>query len=210
MENTDQSSSSLVGYTTRDLYGGAIKISIPNCFIDGSNIREVPDNQELFLDVNASNRSIIIELLSFEQVKDEESVKYFFVDLCETNDCNTDELAKIHKIAVLTKEQVPHFDEKIYTSVLYGEQHIAKARQTNRDLVMLYLVNIRLPHVSTDILINFHEPKPDPTEEGKAKNNTSTTTNNPNTNIHNLESAEQIIMNMLKSFEIKDYSLFQN
>jgi Ran-interacting Mog1 protein len=39
-------------FTVAQLFGGAITADIPTGFIDASHIRQIPDNQEVFLDNN--------------------------------------------------------------------------------------------------------------------------------------------------------------
>ena len=51
----------------RALFGGALESFIPGGFVDVSEFRQVPDNQEVFVDAR-SNRSIIIELLDSDSV----------------------------------------------------------------------------------------------------------------------------------------------
>ncbi|RXK40067.1 hypothetical protein M231_02707 [Tremella mesenterica] len=47
----------------RPLFGGAISILLPQDYIDASDLRQVPDNQEVFLS-SASDTSLVIEVLS--------------------------------------------------------------------------------------------------------------------------------------------------
>ena len=46
----------------QSLFGGALSISIPDVFVNASNFREIPDNQEVFVSKD-SDFSFIIELL---------------------------------------------------------------------------------------------------------------------------------------------------
>jgi hypothetical protein len=46
----------------RDLFGGAITVSLPKGFIDASDFRQVPDNQEVLVR-DDSDVSLIIEVL---------------------------------------------------------------------------------------------------------------------------------------------------
>jgi Ran-interacting Mog1 protein len=39
----------MASYTSRELYGGAITANLPADFIDASNLRQVPDHQEVYL-----------------------------------------------------------------------------------------------------------------------------------------------------------------
>ncbi|PKC05310.1 Ran-interacting Mog1 protein [Rhizophagus irregularis] len=60
----------------KELFGGSISMYIPPSFEDISNVRNVPDNQEVFADVN-TDQSIIVEILEFvKQVANEDAAKY--------------------------------------------------------------------------------------------------------------------------------------
>ena len=48
----------------RPLYGGALEITIESRYFDISQVRDVPDNQEIFSDAN-KDESIVIELLEY-------------------------------------------------------------------------------------------------------------------------------------------------
>ncbi|KAJ3081570.1 hypothetical protein HK102_002265, partial [Quaeritorhiza haematococci] len=50
----------------RPLFGGAITTALPDSFIDISTFREVPDNQEVFVDRD-TDQSIVIELLQLAE-----------------------------------------------------------------------------------------------------------------------------------------------
>ncbi|KAM1102734.1 hypothetical protein ACFX19_011526 [Malus domestica] len=52
-------------YSERPLFGGAITSTFPLRFQDVSNIRQVPDHQEAFVDP-ARDESLIFELLEFK------------------------------------------------------------------------------------------------------------------------------------------------
>ncbi|KAJ3218728.1 hypothetical protein HDU67_004248 [Dinochytrium kinnereticum] len=55
---------------SKELFGGAITISLPDRFVDASVLREVPDNQEVFIDTKGTDQSIIIELLEMLPAED--------------------------------------------------------------------------------------------------------------------------------------------
>ena len=57
----------------RGLFGGSLSIKLPNNFQDVSEIRQVPDNQEVFV-FNNSDASIIIELLETPSNLDEKAL----------------------------------------------------------------------------------------------------------------------------------------
>jgi hypothetical protein len=60
----------------RDLFGGAIKAKLPSNAVDISDLREVPDNQEGFFN-STTNQSIIIDILEYVDIKDEDALQYF-------------------------------------------------------------------------------------------------------------------------------------
>ncbi|KAL3461389.1 hypothetical protein BJX64DRAFT_260970 [Aspergillus heterothallicus] len=49
----------MVFYTSKDLYGGAIKAVIPQGWLDASDLRQIPDHQELFLSPTTLSNFII-------------------------------------------------------------------------------------------------------------------------------------------------------
>ena len=84
------------GLARRELFGGAIAISIPTTWRDVSQIRQVPDHQECYQDctfkdgtkvgLQGTGGCIIVEILARqEDIKDEDAAAYFFLDLAEAN-----------------------------------------------------------------------------------------------------------------------------
>ena len=51
----------MASFSTRELYGGAINVDLPTNFIDASNLRQVPDHQEIYLS-SKTLTSITIEI----------------------------------------------------------------------------------------------------------------------------------------------------
>ncbi|KAJ0545106.1 putative ran-interacting Mog1 protein [Helianthus annuus] len=68
-------------FPQRQLFGRAISTTFPLRFEDVSNIREVPDHQEVFVDP-ARDESLIIELLEMKHdLADNASATWFLQDL---------------------------------------------------------------------------------------------------------------------------------
>jgi hypothetical protein len=80
-------------FVTRELYGGAFTIDIPKCFADISEVREVPNHQEVFADSD-TDRSIIVELNSMAEVPDNEACVYLFNDLMGDSDAASQTIDK--------------------------------------------------------------------------------------------------------------------
>eukprot|EP00547_Thalassionema_nitzschioides_P005034 CAMPEP_0194207844 /NCGR_PEP_ID=MMETSP0156-20130528/6477_1 /TAXON_ID=33649 /ORGANISM="Thalassionema nitzschioides, Strain L26-B" /LENGTH=235 /DNA_ID=CAMNT_0038934705 /DNA_START=79 /DNA_END=783 /DNA_ORIENTATION=- len=80
-----------------ELFGGAITMFIPTTWRDVSDVRQVPDHQEVYQDctftcgtkkneIEGTGGCIVIEILERqEEVDDTEAAKYFFTDLAEAN-----------------------------------------------------------------------------------------------------------------------------
>lgn len=72
-----------------ELFGGAILCRFPNAFIDVSTMRQIPDNQEVWLRSSTSLDCFIVELLQFqEDAAEDNPLEYFFQDLAAQNDCD--------------------------------------------------------------------------------------------------------------------------
>ncbi|KNA14416.1 hypothetical protein SOVF_107800 [Spinacia oleracea] len=68
------------------LFGVAISMTFPLRFQDLSNVREVPDHQEAFVDPSR-DESLFVELLEFKkEVADEGSAVWFLQDLAREQD----------------------------------------------------------------------------------------------------------------------------
>ncbi|CAM9938365.1 unnamed protein product, partial [Hapterophycus canaliculatus] len=166
--------------TLRKLFGGAMECLLPAAFVDVSDLRQVPDHQEVFAS-KEDGISIIVEVLSFEAdietdaVADAEgkktgrSARHFFDDLADANGAsssNCDFCADLtdrreacrHPTGAIIMPRLASYSK----SALAGRQTVAKFRGDGPpEAVRVYVVNVRLPHVSTDLLISVNVPYPD-------------------------------------------------
>jgi len=133
-------------------------VSLPVHFKDASDVRPVPDNQEVFVYVE-KDQSIIIELLSSTELSNlsmQESILFHFNQLAKDNDAANSEILEV---SVISNEETPNFAPNIQKIGLIGRQSVAKFKERGAEnLVKLYLALIRLPQFSTDILISLNEP----------------------------------------------------
>jgi hypothetical protein len=71
--------------TSVELFGGAIICNFPKTFIDLSTIRQVPDNQEVWIS-SITNNCFILEILQFqEDAAEDNPLDFFFHDLVTQN-----------------------------------------------------------------------------------------------------------------------------
>ncbi|KAM7252169.1 hypothetical protein ACFE04_024052 [Oxalis oulophora] len=144
--------------TERPLFDGAISTTFPLRFHDVSDMRQVPDNQEAFVDPNR-DESLIIELLEFKHdVGDNASAAWFLHDLVTEQDgegCTVIEQSGVVEAPGLSFGNIP----AIVTTAV-GQMAVSKGRQGReaQNIVRVYLANIRLKEVGTDVLVTAYEP----------------------------------------------------
>lgn len=150
---------------TRPLYGGAITMSYPPSYQDVSSFRVVPDHQEVWADRNGADNSIIVELLNLkEDVSTEGAAQFFFKDLADASDAAHAEIVHAGQISIA--DLCPEIAEAIpdtEMSCAVGTHEVAKFRDEEksgaaaRNKVMVYLANIRLKQVGTDMLVTMYQ-----------------------------------------------------
>ncbi|KAI9011541.1 hypothetical protein BC832DRAFT_590758 [Gaertneriomyces semiglobifer] len=147
------------------LFGGAITTVIPDGFVDASQFREVPDNQEVFVSMRNPDQSMIVELLELaEDASDAAAARFHFQQLAEDNQALE---CAVRDIQVLDPRQaIPHLAAANgHVSVLVGNQTVTKFRSTNPEnpeaiphVIQINMTVIRIPHVSTDLVISVNTP----------------------------------------------------
>ncbi|KAH7557628.1 hypothetical protein JRO89_XS11G0193100 [Xanthoceras sorbifolium] len=133
-------------FSERPLFGGAIATTFPHRF------------QEVFVDP-ARDESLIFELLDFKHdVGDDGSAAWFLQDLATEQDaegCTLLEQSGVVEAPGLRYRNIPAV---ITTAV--GQMAISKGRQGReaQNIVRVYLANLRLKEVGTDVLVTAYEP----------------------------------------------------
>ncbi|KAL9226226.1 hypothetical protein vseg_002061 [Gypsophila vaccaria] len=142
----------------RPLFGGALSMTFPRRFQDLSNVRQVPDHQEAFSDPNR-DESIIVELLDLkDDVADETSSVWFLQDLATEQDAEGGMV--IEQSRVLEAPGLSYRSTPAVVTSAVGQMAISKGRQGReaQNIVRVYLANLRLKGVGTDVLISAYEP----------------------------------------------------
>ncbi|KAM7464526.1 hypothetical protein LguiA_032647 [Lonicera macranthoides] len=145
-------------YTQRPLFGGAIATTFPLRFQDVSDVRQVPDHQEVFVDPGR-DESLIIELLDFKvDVADHGSATWFLQDLASEQDAQG--ITVIEQSGVFEAEGLKYRNMAGIITTAVGQMAISKGRQGReaQNIVNVYLANMRLKEVGTDVLITAYEP----------------------------------------------------
>ncbi|KAL9246398.1 hypothetical protein vseg_019938 [Gypsophila vaccaria] len=191
----------------RPLFGGAISITFPLRFQDVSNVRQVPDYQEAFAD-SSRDESIIVELLDFEHdVGDDASAVWFLEDLAREQDAE-DGLV-IGQPEVLQAPDLCNLSTPVVVTSATGQMAITKGRQDGeaQNMVKIYLANLRLKEVGTDVLITAYQPVvTNPSSENARTVDSGAT--NP-TEQSGCMSMAEVFKLSVSSFKVHDWRLFQ-
>lgn len=142
----------------RPLFGGAISTTFPLRFQDVSNIRQVPDHQEVFVDP-ARDESLIFELLDYKHdVGDEGSAVWFIQDLAIEQD--GEGFTLLERSTVVEAPGLCYKNIPAIVTTAVGQMAVSKGRQGReaQNIIKVYLANIRLKEVGTDALITAYEP----------------------------------------------------
>ncbi|XP_015867839.3 uncharacterized protein LOC107405317 [Ziziphus jujuba] len=145
-------------FSERPLFGGAIASTFPDRFQDVSNIRQVPDHQEVFVDP-ARDESLIFELLDLKHdVGDNGSATWFLQDLATEQDAEGSMV--IEQSGVIEAPALCYRNTPAVVTTAVGQMAISKGRQGReaQNIVRVYVANLRLKEVTTDVLITAYEP----------------------------------------------------
>jgi Ran-interacting Mog1 protein len=147
-------------FTRRNLFGGAIVCELPENWKDVSEIRQVPDHQEVYhgLSEGDDEPCFIMEILEYQDaISDHDVASFFWNDLKESNDCVSD---------IVLYHQIPNnesFSHPMFTCLgiqfMNGKnRNIVDKNILSEDVEMKVLINlcvVRLPHVTSDLLITL-------------------------------------------------------
>ncbi|KAG8720014.1 hypothetical protein FRC08_001373 [Ceratobasidium sp. 394] len=172
---------------TYRLFGGAIDIDLPADLLDASDLRQVPDTQEVFLATD-SDVSVVIEIL--ERVEPDEpaqAAKFHFDSLAHDNEAVSPEVEAINTPVVQSSPPV--------LSILRGTQRVPKFNRTSPDTVKILLAVYRVLDKGHDLVLTFNIP----TQTEKAGSAVSEA---------GLKKWEEAFEVAVSSFKIVDYGLF--
>ncbi|XP_041792010.1 ran guanine nucleotide release factor [Chelmon rostratus] len=140
------------------LFGGALSAVLPHSATDISELREIPDNQEVFAHAH-TDQSLIVELVEYQgQVADQDAARYHFEDIAGSNKALEPGAFEVTSVVALSKSELSLSDCSC-AWMLTGTQCISKFNEEARNTVTLHLGLFRLPQFSTDVLITFNDPQ---------------------------------------------------
>ncbi|XP_034438991.1 ran guanine nucleotide release factor [Hippoglossus hippoglossus] len=140
------------------LFGGALSAVIPLTATDISELREIPDSQEVFAHTH-TDQSLIVELVEYQaQVADQDSARYHFEDIAGSNKALEAGACAVISVVALPKSDLS-LSQCSSAWMLTGTQSVSKFNEEARNAVTLHLGVFRLPQFSTEVLITFNDPQ---------------------------------------------------
>ncbi|XP_066517930.1 ran guanine nucleotide release factor [Hoplias malabaricus] len=142
---------------SRPLFGGALSAVVPLNAVDVSELREIPDNQEVFAHAQ-TDQSVIIELMEHQsQVEDAQAARYHFEDLAGSNKASAEGLWEVREVESISLSELK-LQECSSAWLLNGAQLVSKFNEEAKNTVNIHLCVFRLPQYTTDILVTFNNP----------------------------------------------------
>jgi len=189
----------------RPLFGGAMTCDIPSAWRDVSNVRQVPDHQECWHDIDGG-RMLVIEILERKgEVADKNAAAYFFQDLAEANACDTANYSfsnaqpPVNGAAVIPNLAAAAAATATVCCLGSGYQRVAlgramdmagNPRQQEVRIIHVDLAVLRLPLQNTDLLITLSSPSEFNPQQAQE------------------HAVSEPFRQILSSFQIRDWGLF--
>ncbi|KAF7338477.1 hypothetical protein MVEN_02073700 [Mycena venus] len=139
--------------STRELFGGAITAVAPINLLDASDLRQVPDNQEVLLYPD-STVSIIVEVLERVDTADDDSAIRFHFDSLAHDNSATD--STVDAVAVIPNTRG---DKTPPAITLSGRQTVAKFNKVEQDQVRVLMGLFRVDDKRVDLVVTFNVPR---------------------------------------------------
>ncbi|CAL8109264.1 unnamed protein product [Calicophoron daubneyi] len=138
---------------TRKLFDGAFECQLPKDIVDASNLRQIPDNQEVFVHP-LTDQSVTIDILeAVSSPNPESAARTHFQEIASSNEASE---SIIDSVDVLPP---PYPDENASAVVrLTGKQKVAKFNQTREDMIFIHLALYRYESDKADVLVVINDP----------------------------------------------------
>jgi len=130
-------------------------MTLPSRFVDVSQFREIPDNQEVYSDPS-TDQSVIVEIL--EMAQESHGPNAVLLHFNELGDMNEASSRNVVGVEAIPSVDMPNFDSRVERYALFGSQTVAKHNEQFQNLVNIYMALVRVPTpVHADILVTFND-----------------------------------------------------
>lgn len=217
-----------LSFVARDLYGGAISADIPASFLDASDLRQIPDHQEVFLS-KSTLTSVIFEINEYQSsgaaevhsnirrpsttISDDEaaSTHHFLDPILPPDQIDPDSLGLMPQLVTLQQPSVSKYPaytqagtivspelDRTTRSVLPPEWE-RQPRQTSTE-TKCYQLLIRIKEYETDLVVRVNVPMKELEGEDESEGGRK--------KVEEQQMAEMIVHRLVASLTIKDFGLF--
>ncbi|KAJ3575998.1 hypothetical protein NP233_g727 [Leucocoprinus birnbaumii] len=139
-------------YINRDLFGGAITAMTPAELVDASDLRQVPDNQEVFM-YDRNSVSIIVEVLQAVNASEaDKAIRFHFDSLAHDNSAEKSEVQQVDIIPNARGDTTPP------AIILQGTQFVHKFNRQEVDTVKILMALYRVQDKNVDLVVTFNVP----------------------------------------------------
>ena len=195
---------SMALYASRDLYGGAVAVALPKDLIDVSDLRQVPDHQEVFLSPT-NLTSITFEINQYvEKQNDTAAMHFHFEDVIADSDRVAQKLDEPTKVtmskpsleafpAYLLQGGIlaPEIDEDAPSNLPVEWQ---QSPQMKEQLTQVLQLVIRMEKYETDLCFRIDLPMKEMLSQDAVKKEESF--------------AKEVMERIVATLEVKDFGLF--
>ncbi|KAL6764755.1 hypothetical protein V8C86DRAFT_2469535 [Haematococcus lacustris] len=147
-------------WVDRPLFGGAMLLPLPARMTDISDIRPVPDHQEVWADPHC-DQSLVVEVVEYASAVqcDQECGRYYFEDQACQNDSSSSALQAITRLGAADVPLVPS-DKCAAVLLASGSQMVTKGGSIGAGsmTVDVQVLVLRLPAVAADVLLVLNTP----------------------------------------------------
>ena len=144
----------------QSLFGGALVADFPAPkWLDASDVRPVPDHQEVWLEPAGAQRSLIIEILELAECASTASAEFHFEDLATSNGATSSRVIGSSTLDV--KRLRPSLQKATGCFLLHGLQELPPTENTGlvSSKIEVRLGVVRLDAKSSDILVSICRPR---------------------------------------------------
>ncbi|VEU22413.1 DEKNAAC103456 [Brettanomyces naardenensis] len=191
------------------LYGGALTADLPVGLFDASQLRQIPNTQEVYVcetpGILNKFDALIIDLLERVDVDDSEAIQYHLNEICKLNEVDKQDSVILGQDKNAKADNLPN---DYCAWVISGEQ--AKKWGRDETPLVLFLALIRLENVKTDLLISYNIPFHDQLQIDDLRRELQGDTTADNLAVKRIDVGKQVVLRILKSLKIHDWSLFKN
>uniref|UniRef100_A0A3Q0KFL4 Putative ran-binding protein n=1 Tax=Schistosoma mansoni TaxID=6183 RepID=A0A3Q0KFL4_SCHMA len=143
----------MITMQSRPLFDGAFQCLLPTNVVDASDLRQIPDNQEVFVHPSTS-QSVTIDILEYVDANNhEDAARMHFDEISTSNEATDSSISSLRTVSL-------HNPDPYCSSVvlLSGKQNVSKFNQSNEDVVFIYMALYRYTEFQADVLVVVNDP----------------------------------------------------